>query len=254
MGDKMSFFDNTERIVIDGKDVYRIYDEVNDMLIYSPQMEIDINLNSTSFTLPNMEFEDSLIIDWGDGSIEEVTTTTRGVTHNFNMSKSTGKIKIIGIITKLTPGFGYSWTGVQRLHLPNGLIEIGEYTFRYSPIPTLVLPPSLKTLAGKAFRECTALTTIKLNEGLETLSAEAFCGCKNLKQISIPNSVSFLGSFCFDEAGVIDYQLYWETPPFRLTVTNLPNWEDTYYTIPNGCTENYVSKNFPREKLIERSD
>ena len=146
----MSFFDNTERIVIDGKDVYRIYDEVNDRLIYSPQMEIDINPNSTSFTLLQMEFEDSLIIDWGDGSIEEVTTTTKGLTHNFNMDKTTGKIKIIGIITKLNPPYGYKWNGVQRLHLPNGLIEIGEYTFRYSPVPSIVLPPSLRTLSYKA--------------------------------------------------------------------------------------------------------
>ena len=249
----MSFFDNTERIVIDGKDVYRIYDEVNDMLIYSPQMEIDINPNSTSFTLPNMEFEESLIIDWGDGSIEEVTTTTRGITHNFNMDKSTGKIKIIGIITKLDPGSGYSWTGVQRVHLPNGLIEIGANAFRYSPITSLVFPPSLRTLADTVFRKCTALTTVKLNDGLEALGQGAFLGCLNLKRISIPNSVSFVGSLCFYEAGVIDYQLYWETPPFKWSI-NFPNWEDTYYTIPNGCTENYVAKNFPREKLIERSD
>ena len=250
----MSLFDNSERIFLGGKEVYRIYDETNDMIIYSPQMEIDINPNLSSFTLPKMEFEDSLIIDWGDGEVEVVTTTTQGVTHNFNMEKSSGKIKLIGIITKINPPYGYGWNGVQRLYLSNGLVEIGSYAFKYYYLNSITCPPSLRVIADKCFIDCPNLNTVKLNEGLETIMNEAFCGCKNLKRISIPSSVTSIGSFCFDEAGVIDYQFYWQDPPVRRTVTNMPNWDKTYYSIPNGCTENYVAKNFTREKLIERTD
>lgn len=254
MRDSMSFFDDVMMtIFIDGKEVSEIYDENNDRLIYSSQiMFFDINPNSSSFTLPKTEFEGSLIIDWGDGNTEIATETSR-ITHNFDLSKSTGKIRIFGLITKLIPTPFYYWNEVNGFKLPNGVTEIGWYTFKHYPLSSVVLPSSMKILDSSCFKD-SSVTNVILNEGLEEIRRDCFSGCSNLKHIAIPSSVTTVEGFVFYNSGVIDYQLYWQTPPVNWSPTNFPNLEETYYTIPSGCTQNYVSKNFPRDKLIERGE
>ena len=72
--------------------------------------------------------------------------------------------------------------------------------------------------------------------------------------VTIPSGVTTLGSSCFRSCTkLVDYQLYWETPPVTWSSSLMPNNADTYFTIPNGTTANYTAKGFPSDKLIERS-
>ena len=70
--------------------------------------------------------------------------------------------------------------------------------------------------------------------------------------VTIPNSVRSLGVRCFSDCpNLVDYQLYWETPPVTWNANLMPNNANTYFTIPNGITANYTAKGFPSDKLIE---
>ena len=82
----------------------------------------------------------------------------------------------------------------------------------------------------------------------------SFSDCTSLTSITIPSGVTSIGSSCFYGCtNLNDYQLYWETPPVTWSSTLMPNKTNTYFTIPNGTTANYVAKSFPSDKLIERS-
>ncbi len=55
---------------------------------------------------------------------------------------------------------------------------------------------NLKKISSKAFRN-TALASVALPVGLESLSEQAFEGCKNLDSVSIPDSVTMVGTYAF---------------------------------------------------------
>ena len=150
----------------------------------------------------------NMVIDWGDGTSESITSQTKLPSHTYSTSE-THTIKVIGEVTSIGNYCFYGCTGLTGITIPNSIISLGT----------------------RCFYSCTGLTSI-----------------------AIPNSVTSLGTYCFgDCTKLIDYQLYWQNPP-RTWATNLmPNYTNTYYTIPYGTTANYVAKGFPSAKLIERS-
>lgn len=78
------------------------------------------------------------------------------------------------------PGGCFSGTGITSVKLQKGLVSIGGYAFSRTKIPSIVLP-----------------------DGLETLGGGTFSNCKELKIISVPQSVTFIGSHAFPEDWVL---------------------------------------------------
>lgn len=83
----------------------------------------------------------------------------------------------------------YNGFETDRVIIPNEIdgqpvISIGEKVFMNAPISEVVLPKSLKAILGEAFR-----------------------GCSNIKHIDLPDTIEYLGKYCFADSGIVDLVL-----------------------------------------------
>lgn len=100
--------------------------------------------------------------------------------------------------------------------VPEGVENIGEYSFSHQTFRSVSLPSTLKTIGKCAFEGCnqisymeipfgvveigegafysTGLVDIKFNEGLESIGAKAFQKTK-LSEISLPQSIKKVGDY-----------------------------------------------------------
>ena len=74
---------------------------------------------------------------------------------------------------------------------------IEQKAFQYTPIKSLVLPSTLKSIGDNAFGACEYLTSVKANEGLEKIGKTCFNLCKKLEEFSIPSTLTSLGEGAF---------------------------------------------------------
>ena len=146
-------------------------------------------------------------------------------------------------------------TSLTSVTIPSRVTSLESYCFYgCTGLTNITIPSSVTSLGSNCFRNCTSLTNVTIPNSVTSLAKSCFEHCTNLTNVTIPNSVTSLGIYCFyDCPNLVDYQLYWETPPITWSSNLMPNNADTYFTIPNGTTENYVTQGFPSDKLIERS-
>lgn len=110
--------------------------------------------------------------------LKTITISSENKTYsskNANMIYENASDKIIYVCDKSTK-------------VPQGTKIIGESVFSQSPITTLNLPCSLKTIEPYAFYG-SSLTSVKIPEGVETIGSSAFEGCKNLKSVYLPTNI-----------------------------------------------------------------
>ena len=130
----------------------------------------------------------------------------------------------------------------------NYTLKRGNYGF------SVTIPSGVTSLGNSCFENCRGLTSVTIPSSVTNLGDNCFVSCRGLTNVTIPSSVTSLGSDCFRNCyELVDYQLYWETPPVTWSSNLMPNNTNTYFTIPNGTTANYTAKNFPSAKLVERS-
>ena len=110
---------------------------------------------------------------------------------------------------------------IEKVVLPDSIIEIGDHTFENCyALTTINVPSNLKQIGADAFRFCCALTgDIDLPEGLTTLEARAFyesaitsvsvpstvtsvkkaafASCANLERVSLAEGVSWIAESAF---------------------------------------------------------
>lgn len=110
----------------------------------------------------------------------------------------------------------YTFGCDEEYVVPEGVENIGEYSFSHHTFRSVSLPSTLKTIGKCAFEGCdqisymemppsvteigegafysTGLVDIKLNEGLESIGAKAFQKTK-LSEISLPQSIKKVGDY-----------------------------------------------------------
>ena len=102
------------------------------------------------------------------------------------------------------PNKGYSNIGdmafsncsnLSSITLPANLAFIGNYAFSGTAISSITIPSKVKRIGSAAFRSCTNLTTVNYNTSLLTeFKSETFSCCPKLKSITIPSTITSLGS------------------------------------------------------------
>ncbi len=123
-----------------------------------------------------------------------------------------------------------SCTNLKSIHLPEGLKELGNWTFQdCTSLQSVHLPDGMEKICGRAFKGCTNLQSINFPDGLEEIWPYAFEDCANLKSVHLPDSIAylnasaFLGCPCFEEIicrhqeKISDHGFKWVVDEGRLT-------------------------------------
>ena len=114
----------------------------------------------------------------------------------FENCRSLKQITIPSNVTSWgTDSFANS--GLEKLHLSEGLVYIPENSFLGTQIKELQFPSSIKIIKWQAFGNCAKLESIILNYGLITISDSAFAANSNLTQIIIPKTVTTITECSF---------------------------------------------------------
>lgn len=85
-----------------------------------------------------------------------------------------------------------SFSEVEEVVLPQGLLGIGEFAFSRTGIREFVAPATLREIRDKAFFECERLAQATLNEGLLAIGDNAFSGTA-LEELEAPASLERMG-------------------------------------------------------------
>lgn len=73
-------------------------------------------------------------------------------------------------------------------------VTIGQRAFQYCVSLKNIVLPAVKSLGNASFIGCTALESVKLSTGSEKIGNNCFEDCKALTELSIPKSVTSIGS------------------------------------------------------------
>ncbi|NQG99166.1 leucine-rich repeat protein [Streptococcus suis] len=85
-------------------------------------------------------------------------------------------------------------TSIKFIDVPNGVSEIGDGAFRFSPdLETVKLPKELKKLGGYLFEGNEKMTLLVLPDKVESIDVNAFVNMPNLEKVYIPASVNYIG-------------------------------------------------------------
>jgi len=91
---------------------------------------------------------------------------------------------------------------IRRVVIPDSVVKIGEEAFLQSGITEAVLPVGLKTIAHRAFWNCSELTHIEIPVTVHELGNEVFASCLTLLDVKfhgiVPDS---MGRDVFKECG-----------------------------------------------------
>ncbi len=88
---------------------------------------------------------------------------------------------------------------LQRVELPDSLVEIGEIAFsRCSSLVDIVLPDNLVSIGAGAFESCYSLKEIVIPDGVSTIENSAFSGCSSVKKVVLGKGVKLIKTNAFN--------------------------------------------------------
>ncbi len=87
---------------------------------------------------------------------------------------------------------------VKDLIIPSSVTSIGGSAFRgCSGLTSVTIPNSVTSIGRYAFEGCSGLTSVTIPNSVTSIGSDAFSGCSGLTSVTIPNSVTSIGSDAF---------------------------------------------------------
>ena len=88
--------------------------------------------------------------------------------------------------------------GCQTTIIPNSVTSIGGYAFRgCTRLTSVTIPNSVTSIGSRAFSYCTGLTSVSIGNSVTSIGESAFESCWGLTSITIPNSVTSIEERAF---------------------------------------------------------
>lgn len=162
-------------------------------------------------------------------------------------------------------------TGCNNTIIPEGVTQIGNYSFREcSGLTSIIIPNSVTSIGSGAFEVCSGLTSITIPSSVTSIGDRAFSGCSGLTSITIGNSVTSIGerafSYCSGLTSVSisnsvtsidDWAFYGCSNLTSVTINiekPLPIWQNHFSTradatlyVPYGCKAAYEAADYWKE-------
>ena len=96
----------------------------------------------------------------------------------------------------------YAFSGTKWFNdLPDGLVYAGKVAYKYKgTMPenaTIAIKEGTTSISGRAFSNCSGLTSITIPNSVTSIREYAFQNCSGLTSITIPNSVTKIESGAF---------------------------------------------------------
>ncbi len=130
-----------------------------------------------------------------------------------------------------------SFECMTQVELPEGLLNISDYSFDYMfCLQSVEIPDTVTRIGDYAFPECIALQSLTLGKNVESIGKFAFDGCESLTEVVFPNTLKSIGWGAFE----VCKNLQSITIPDG--VTEIEPWTFNYciemktVTIPNSVT------------------
>ena len=100
-------------------------------------------------------------------------------------------------------GYGSSdapWHGrVKSAVIAEGVTSIGGKAFLdCTSLTSVTIPDSVTSIGKQAFMYCTSLTGVTIPDSVTSIGSSAFSYCKSLTSVTIPNSVTSIGGAAFN--------------------------------------------------------
>ena len=106
----------------------------------------------------------------------------------FHGCRALREINIPSSVTTLDSAFEYC-TMLSSVAIPDGITEVHTYAFAYSGLEEVHLPDGLVRIWGGAFKECKQLKKVIIPLSVADVRAEAFKGCESLEVAWVPQAL-----------------------------------------------------------------
>jgi hypothetical protein len=125
---------------------------------------------------------------------------------------------------------------LRTIKLPEGLTEIGSYSFSGSGLYSIVIPNSVTTIQNAAFNGCRSLAVVVFGTGLQQVRHMSFYGCSSLSKI-----------YCFKTyPPELEHYTYssWITGYLEYDVFDESHYSTVNIYVPYNCSSYYKSANY----------
>lgn len=140
----------------------------------------------------------------GDGELSKaeaaaVTTlrkNNQAVFSNNQNITSFDELQYFTGLTGIDNSAFYMCKNLERVTLPEGITQIGNYAFFACKLTSINLPEGIESLGVYSFSQCNNLKHIRLPESLKTIRDNALRSWSNMRQLYIPKNVESIGVNC----------------------------------------------------------
>lgn len=187
------------------------------------------------------------------GSLNPVYSSIGGVLYNKNATEliyypeeRTGSYTIPEGVTAVGGQSFYGHTNITGITMPDSLVSIGNRAFgSCGNLANIGFSGSSLVIDDEAFRDCTAITSVDLS-GVTDIGNSVFSGCTALTKISIPETVSHMGKYIFNNCpslktiNIDSENLYYYSKDnvifddINKTLLFCINTKSGVYTVPDG--------------------
>lgn len=129
-----------------------------------------------------------------------VTGSLGDVISKYPALSSAARLVIGEGVTSIGANAFTSYTALTSVVLPSTLETIGDYAFKQSGVTSIVIPSNVSYVGIEAFQSA-KLQSVVIKDGVTSISDRAFVGNNYLQSISIPATLTSIGTDAFSGCG-----------------------------------------------------
>ena len=167
--------------------------EIDDFAFAECTSMESINFPSSITTIGKGSFENCSSL----ASLSLPTSLTSLGSYAFSGCSSIPSVTIPVGVTVLNDDVFNKCTSLATVTINGNVTSIGFEAFRECAFAEIVLPSTVETIKGAAFRGCKNLTSIIIPDATTTIGEAAFFDCTALGNVSVSDSVTSVGKSAF---------------------------------------------------------